>query len=347
MLCQFLTTSTAVDMSSEIIAMGAKIDTDHIIIPEYFKASIHRFFGDEGDDWFSHLDDLMERCIRKWNLSECQVAGNLSVNLICFAVSPEYGPVVLKIGFPHSELYSELAALALYNGNNVCALYEADLELGAMLLARIMPGYNLKALQDVDERLQIAVEVISSLPMPIEPQPAIPAFSDWIKRAFTRARKEQKVDPEMLYYLDQTEKLFYEVTAQEPLNMLLHGDLHHENILYSGRLSPLSGEQGNWIVIDPKGVTGIRSLEAGRYILNAMDFTSDRYKPQALVEMVAAFSEAFQRPQRTIAICALVDCVLSRTWTFEEYLTPEAFAREEATALHLFPIYLDCVNNIS
>ena len=48
--------------------------------------------------------------------------------------------------------------------------------------------------------------------------------------------------------------------------------------------------------------------------------------------MVAAFSEAFQRPQRTIAICALVDCVLSRTWTFEEYLTPEAFAREEASA---------------
>ena len=52
-LCQFLTTSTAVDMSSEIIAMGAKIDTDHIIIPEYFRVSIHRFFGDEGDVWFS------------------------------------------------------------------------------------------------------------------------------------------------------------------------------------------------------------------------------------------------------------------------------------------------------
>ena len=35
------------------------------------------------------------------------------------------------------------------------------LELGAMLLARILPGYNLKALQDEDERLHIALEVIS------------------------------------------------------------------------------------------------------------------------------------------------------------------------------------------
>ena len=77
-----------------------------------------------------NLGDLLESCIRKWNLSECQVAENLSVNLICFAVSPEYGPVVLKIGFPHPEFYSELAALALYHGKNVCALYDADPGVG-------------------------------------------------------------------------------------------------------------------------------------------------------------------------------------------------------------------------
>ena len=315
-----------------------QLETKAIKIPEYYGASIHRFFGDEGDIWFSNLGDLLDQCIRKWNLRNCQVAENLSVNLICFAVSSEYGPVVLKIGFPHPEFYSELAALALYRGRNVCALYDADPELGAMLLARIVPGHNLKALKDEDERFHIALDVITKLPMPIDPQPAIPAFSDWIERAFTRARKEQNVNPKMLYYLDQTEKLFYEVTTQEPSNFLLHGDLHHENILYS--------TNGDWVVIDPKGVTGIRSLEAGRYILNAMGFMDDVRRPQALTEMVVAFSEAFQQPQRTIAICALVDCVLSRTWTFEEYLTPEAFAREEAEALRLFPVYLECVNRM-
>ena len=100
-----------------------------------------------------------------------------------------------------------------------------------MLLARILPGHNLKALQNEDERLRIALDVISHLPMPIEPNPSIPAFSDWIERAFTRARREQKVNPEVLTYLDQAEKLFYEITAQEPAHMLLHGDLHHENMI--------------------------------------------------------------------------------------------------------------------
>jgi streptomycin 6-kinase len=134
------------------------------------------------------------------------------------------------------------------------------------------------------------------------------------------------------------ERLFNEVTAQEPDNMLLHGDLHHENMLYS--------EKGEWVVIDPKGVTGISSLEIGRYILNAMAFTDDAHKPQALAEMVAAFAAACRQPRRTIAICALVDCVLSRTWTFEEHLSPEEFSREEAESLQLFPLYLDCVNRM-
>jgi streptomycin 6-kinase len=308
-------------------------------IPAYFGRSIHRFFGDEGDIWFAGLDALLLKCIHMWNLRDCQVAGNLSVNLICYAVSPEYGPVVLKIGFPHPEFYSELAALSMYKGRNVCTLYDADLELGAMLISRVLPGYNLKALDDEGERLKIALNVIPNLPMPAEPHPAIPAFSDWIERAFTRARRERKVKPEFLHYQDQTEKLFHEVTAQEPANMLLHGDLHHENMLYS--------EGGEWVVIDPKGVTGIRSLEVGRYILNAIWFTRDARKPRVLEELVNAFAEAFDRPRRTIAICALLDCVLSRTWTFEEHLTPEAFAREQADALCMFPIYMDCVKRMS
>jgi streptomycin 6-kinase len=312
-----------------------RIDADQFTIPGYFRDSIHRFFGEAGDVWFSELGERLQACVGKWHLVNCMVADNLSVNLICYADSPEYGPVVLKIGFPHPEFYSELAALALYNGGKVCALYDADLDLGAMLLERVLPGYNLKTEQDVEERLRTALRVIPNLPMPVDIHPSIPAFADWIDRAFARARREQKVCPMLLTYLDETEALFYEVTAQEPANYLLHGDLHHENMLYRAN--------GDWVVIDPKGVTGIPSLEAGRYILNAISFTAEGQRRQALEHMVSAFAEAFKRPRRILAICALVDCILSRTWTFEEHLTPEAFAREEAESLRLFPLYMDCV----
>lgn len=319
------------------MSMDICLETGSVTIPEDFRDSIHRFFGSEGDQWFSGLGAILQKCLWKWDLHTCEIAGDLSVNLICYAISPVYGPVVLKIGFPHPEFYSELAALALYRDRDVCKLYDSDVDLGAMLLQRIIPGFNLKTIKSEDKRLEIAVGVISKLPMPTASHPAIPAFRDWIDRAFARARCEQKMTAELLFYLDQAEKLFDEMTALEPADILLHGDLHHENILYS--------TDGRWMVIDPKGITGIRSLEAGRYILNAIWFTPDARKPAVLSQLVSAFSHAFQRSQHTIAICAFIDCVLSQTWSFEEYLTPEAYARAITEAQKLFPLYFDCVQH--
>ena len=42
--------------------------------------------------------------------------------------------------------------------------------------------------------------------------------------------------------------------------MLLHGDLHHDNILYD--------EKEGWLVIDPKGVVGEREIEVSAYLKN-------------------------------------------------------------------------------
>ena len=46
---------------------------------------------------------------------------------------------------------------------------------------------------------------------------------------------------------------------REPL-VLLHGDLHHDNILRKG--------DRDWVVIDPQGVVGAGFLEAGRFLQN-------------------------------------------------------------------------------
>ena len=167
----------------------------------------------------------------------------------------------------------------------------------------------------------------------------MPAFGDWIERAFSRARRERKVSPQMLVFVDQAERLFHEITAQEPTRVLLHGDLHHENILYS--------ETDGWKAIDPKGVTGVPCLECGRFIQNQLDIVDANEWTQALEAMVTAFSAAFERPQRTIAICAFIDCVLSRVWTLEEYLSPAAFAEAEAEALASSGFYLDFVNKLN
>jgi streptomycin 6-kinase len=309
-----------------------------ILIPDYFKAKIRRCFGIKGANWLSRLDELLNRCLIKWNLANCHLAADLSMNLVCFADSPDYGSVVIKIGVPHPELYTEMTALSLYNGGNICLCYDSDIDIGAMLLERVIPGHNLTVLQHERECIEIAVDVISTLPIPVSDDNILPSFSDWLEKASSRVRRENKVGKRWLFFVDQAERLFQEIDALERKQVLLHGDLHHENILYGGN--------GQWKAIDPKGVIGIPCMEAARFIQNQLEKVNIKDKLFCLDEMVTVFGTAFDRPKRTIAICAFIDCVLSRCWTFEEYLEPEELSAATTEAINSSEFYLNFIKNI-
>jgi streptomycin 6-kinase len=53
--------------------------------------------------------------------------------------------------------------------------------------------------------------------------------------------------------------VFAELCDSMGEEVVLHGDLHHENILRS---------DGGWVAIDPKGVIGEREYETGAFIRN-------------------------------------------------------------------------------
>ena len=89
-------------------------------IPQYFLENAARQFGDAGPGWVQRLPDLLAHCQRTWRLSGCVPADNLSINLVCYARSEIHGDVVLKIEGPHSERFTEIAALQLYGGRRAC-----------------------------------------------------------------------------------------------------------------------------------------------------------------------------------------------------------------------------------
>ena len=66
--------------------------------------------------------------------------------------------------------------------------------------------------------------------------------------------------------------------------MVLHGDLHHENMLFDA--------QAGWIVIDPKGVIGKPCLEMGRYLLNYLPPSMPmEHREEMVRDRVATFSD--------------------------------------------------------
>ncbi len=134
-------------------------------IPKKFESTVVRIFGAYGKVWLSNLDKIFNACIKKWNLSNCIISKDMSINLICFAYSNVHGDVVLKIEPLHPELFTEIKALSLFNGRFICKCYDSDTELSAMLLERIKPGLNLYSLNNISSRIQVAAELFSKLPI--------------------------------------------------------------------------------------------------------------------------------------------------------------------------------------
>lgn len=232
----------------------------------------------------------------------------MSINYIEFAVTPDGEPVALKVGVPHPELFTEMETLRLYAGQGAVRLIGADRDLGAILMRRLRPGTMLWELGDDSRETAIAGSVIQDLHVSVPVQHGLPTFSEWVERAFRLTRTEW--DPGELMprdLIDAAERALSEITGQRDDIVVLHGDLHHENILLD--------EQSGWTAIDPKGAVGPKCLEVGRFLHNRLPTEGWQ---DIIRERIRIFSSQLGYSGRTIAACGLIDRVLSRCWSLED-----------------------------
>ncbi|MCD6287172.1 MAG: phosphotransferase [Anaerolineae bacterium] len=281
-------------------------------IPPQLIEKVHRIFGDKGRAWLPLLPTIVTQCREKWNLATGVICPTMGMNYIEFTTTAGGEAVALKVGVPHEELFTEMEALALYDGRVATRLLDADRELGAILMQRAMPGTMLWQVGDNREQTQIAASVMKELPVPAPETHSMPHFSRWTERAFRLTRTEWDPDERMPRdLLDRAEAAFIELSRDRTHDVVLHGDLHHENILWD--------EEDGWIAIDPKGVIGPRCLEVGRYIQNQLpDDAPFCIREQLVRERIEIFSAELEMTPETVAAAALVDCVLSHVWSFED-----------------------------
>ncbi|MDP4087774.1 MAG: aminoglycoside phosphotransferase family protein [Bacillota bacterium] len=284
-------------------------------IPENFRDTILRCFKADGEAWLKKLPDLLETLIRRWELTDCRVEKNLSIHYICYAHSQRYGDVVLKTGVPHLELYSGMDALIYYNGRYSCRVYEADREHGAMLMERVSPGTRLRDEADFQKRIKVGTELAEKLPLVIHEPHNFPLFQAQMEKAFNRARREGCAPDAFISMLSLAEKLYEEIKSLDRQKVLLHGDMHHENILKDAA--------GNWKVIDPQGRIGEHCLEAGRFLLNEWGWFDGIGDLKLTTKCLDAFADALGESRRTIASACFLDYALSSCWSLEDGSSPE------------------------
>lgn len=314
-----------------------------IELPDTFTQKITHSFQHKGEEWLQQLPQLVETCVKRWHLSNLTLSPELFYSLVLFGRQPENGEVVLKIGVPHQELYSQIHSIQLFQGHGLCRCFALDEALGAMLLERILPGENLWTVHDPVERCQIVADLYRQMIVYPPVGHRLPLFRDRIQNAVQRSENVPDSPAFLTKSLHQAAVDYLKLEAENGAPMLLHCDLNHGNILrdhqvwdanHGRRVTP------GWRAIDPNGFVGARPLECARFIENEMRVTPAEDQMPALRRMIALFADILGCSQHAVAQGVMIDNILN-TFLCIEFHTPEEWIESGLAACGLFQQSLD------
>ena len=93
-------------------------------------------------------------------------------------------------------------------------------------------------------------------------------------------------------YLQKARKLREQLLQTSEADVLLHGDLHHDNILQNG---------DDWVVIDPKGVIGESAYEVAAFIRNPMpELLAQDSAPNIILNRITRLAGLLELPSQLI-----------------------------------------------
>ena len=320
---------------------------------------IYRYLGDKTDEFIKRVQTRLEKYAKSWQLTNLTYLPTNTVNLLFTCESAVYGSCILKMCIPGPEVATEAHCLKAYDGKGYCKLWAFDLSDDVLLLERVIPGTQLWAVTDYRERARLmatevrglfdlwastplgvtaanhskhnrkadAHQVQDDVWLPDYKPEQYPTYLSWCTRARDNLVNIGGLE-EVLVYLDEAIDVYQELKQKYPKSYLLHGDLHHENILLN--------TEGRYIIIDPKGVVDMPVMEIARFLLNEVDIEENMIYQEAdkIREIVAIISPILMIPQEDIFKSLFIDAVLSSSWTLEEYYpTQKAFEEEKQKAV--------------
>jgi streptomycin 6-kinase len=281
-------------------------------LPEEFAQRARRIWGVQGERWVAKFPEILSHCVSAWGLKKVSPFEDLSYNFVAGAETQTGEAVILKIGVPNPELATEAEALRAYNGNGCVKLLAYDHGHSALLIERLVPGKMLHHLGDNRQESQIAARLMAQLYVPSPGGYAFPSVTDWTK-VFDRVRDSYRPETYGLPFsmIETAQQLAGWLSRTADGEWLLHGDLHHFNILYD--------QSRGWTVIDPKGVVGDRAFQAARFFCNPIPEFLSNPDPLALTrQRVEIISAELEIDQKRILEWAYVDCILGACWSVEE-----------------------------
>ena len=274
-----------------------------------FEKNICSLQGKKGQQWLADLPRVVVQIKKAYGLSGLKPVENLSYNYVLSGFRGDQ-PVVLKLGIDNEALKREASALRAFMGfGAVTVLAESD---GMLLLQRAVPGESLKSYfpQSDNEAVSITCQCLKRLHQaPIPKSKTFPHIQDWLM-----ILNQDWPIPEN--YLQTARALRDRLLQTATQDVLLHGDLHHDNILQNG---------DDWLVIDPKGVIGEAAYEVAAFIRNPIpELLAVDTAANIIYHRIGLFATILGVEQQRILDWCFVQAVLSWCWAIEDGLDTDA-----------------------
>lgn len=270
-------------------------------------------FGTAGARWLKAIPGIIAEYEKKWSL-KVSPPFMLSYNYVAPGKLLDGTQVVLKIGFPKDrEFQTEINALSVFNGIGITKLIEADRKNCAILIERVTPGNPLSTIEnDEDATRKIAV-VMKKLRIPLPSKNNFITIAELSKEIpLLRKRYNGNTGPLPSYLVDKAERLFEELITTSSYPILVHGDLHQDNVL--------SSDRDGWIAIDPKGIAAEPAYETAAMIRNPYEKLKDISNlnlERLLFRRIMILSKELNIDPVRIHKWGLFQTVLSAVWNVE------------------------------
>jgi streptomycin 6-kinase len=186
-----------------------------------------------------------------------------SSHLALVRIRPDDTPAVLKVPLVEEEQLGS-RVLSWWSGDGAARVLRLD-ERGVVLMERARPGTPLLQLArsatppgwEADERATrtlVAVARRLQRQRPADPPVGLMSLRRWFRELFSWA-------DEVGGFFSRAAAVADDLLEHPQGCRVLHGDLHHENVLWFG-------EERGWLAIDPKGLLGDPGFDYANLLTN-------------------------------------------------------------------------------
>jgi streptomycin 6-kinase len=211
---------------------------------------------------------------------------------------------MLKVLKPNSDEQAGADVLRYFGGVGAVRLIEGDHH--AWLMERVRDDVWLSTIAvsgDDDRAAAILADCVAQLhaPRDVAAPAGLTRLDAWFQSLFAREAE--------LPIFGRCATVARRLLATEREILVLHGDLHHGNVLHSAR---------GWLAIDPKGLVGERTYEVANLLCNPQPHGDIVHRPERMLRIATLYAERLELDVQRVLGFALAHAGLSAAWSLED-----------------------------